>query len=114
MMSRAHDTGGGIRLRLKEAMADGHGGGSLRRQVARALHAGARVIEVDATGVRFLDAAGLGELVACRSLAREAGAEFRISGMTGKTRELLLLTGLDRKLLRGARRSLHELRFRLV
>jgi anti-anti-sigma regulatory factor len=61
-----------------------------------------------------MDAAGMGELVACRALARAAGAEFRLCGVSGKARELLLLTGLDRKLLNGPRRPLHDLKFRIA
>ena len=114
MSIRAQKSGRDIRLSLKGAMAVGHASGSLRQQVERALEDGIRRIEIDATGVRFLDAAGLGELVACRQMAREAGAQFLLCGVTGKARELLLLTGLDRKLLRGPRRSLHELKFRIA
>jgi anti-anti-sigma factor len=113
-MNRALATDHDIRLSLKEAMSGGHGVGWMSGEVARALKQGARLIDIDAQGVRFLDAAGLGELVACRSMAHEAGAEFRLSGVSGKARELLLLTGLDRRLLRGARRSLHELRVRIA
>jgi anti-anti-sigma factor len=91
-----------MRLSLKGAMALGMGGGALRREVVRALETGARRIIVDASGVRYLDAAGLGELVACRALVREAGASFRLRGAFGKVLEMLRLTGLDR-LLVGAR-----------
>src|SRR5687767_1032745 len=103
-----------IRLNLKGAMAAGQKSGLLRRQVALALERGATLIEIDASGVRFMDAAGLGELVACRSLAKAAGAEFRLCGVSGKARELLLLTGLDRKLLQGPRRTLQQLKFRIA
>jgi len=114
MSIKAHTMVHGVRLSLKGAMAVGHASGSLRQQVVRALEDGVREIEIDATGVRFLDAAGLGELVACRQLAKEAGARFHLCGVSGKARELLGLTGLDRKLLSGPRRSLHDLKFRLV
>jgi len=89
-----------IKLSLRGAITLGYGSGSLRRAVARALKAGARCIEIDASGVRYLDAAGLGELVACRSLAEKAGAELRLYGVMGKARELLSMTGLDRALMR--------------
>ena len=105
---------GTIRLNLRDALAGSRQGPTLRDQVAQALLDGIRIVEIDATGVRFLDAAGLGELVACRTLARTAGVEFRLSGVTGKARELLLLTGLDRRLLHGPRRPLHDLRIRIA
>jgi len=114
MSIRAQGSRQDVRLSLKGAMAAGQGSGLLRRQVALALERGARLIEIDASGVRFMDAAGLGELVACRALARAANAELRLCGVSGKARELLLLTGLDRKLLQGHRRSLQELRFRIA
>ncbi|HKY33221.1 MAG TPA: STAS domain-containing protein [Candidatus Polarisedimenticolia bacterium] len=101
MRIRAQRMGRTLRLSLKGAVALGSAGGSLRQQVARALKDEVDHIEIDASGVRFLDAAALGELVACRAMARQAGAELRVSGVSGKARELLMLTGLDRKLLRG-------------
>ena len=100
MSIRTSRAGGTIRFSMKGAIALGHGGGSLRRSVARALRAGARRIEVDASGVRYLDAAGLGELVACRASAEKAGVDFVLCGAMGKARELLRITGLDRALMR--------------
>ena len=89
-----------VRLALRGAIVLGSESGSLRREVARALESGARRIEVNARGLRYLDAAGLGELVACRKLAKEAGASFRLRGVIGKALELLQLTGLDSSLVR--------------
>ncbi len=93
-----------IRFLPKGAIASGNGAGSLRREVADALRAGARRIDVDVSGVKYLDAAGLGALVASRRLAHEAGAEFRLTGVVGKPLEMLRITGLDRKLLRRSGR----------
>ncbi|HZI93223.1 MAG TPA: STAS domain-containing protein [Patescibacteria group bacterium] len=89
-----------IRISLRGAITPGCGSGSLRQAVDRALLDGAHRIEIDASGVRFLDAAGLGELVACRSIAARAGAQLVLCGVIGKARELLRITGLDRALLR--------------
>jgi len=94
-----------VRFLPKGAIASGNGAGSLRREVADALAAGARRIEVDVSGVKYLDAAGLGALVASRRMARDMGAEFRLYGAAGKPLEMLRITGLDRKLLR---RTGHE------
>ena len=89
-------TGRTVRLSVKGFMASGKESGSLRHEVAKALKAGAERIVVDASGLGFLDAAGLGELVDCRAMARQAGAKFRLSGVVGKTLEILRVTGLDR------------------
>jgi len=93
-----------IRFLPKGAIASGNGAGSLKHQVAEALQQGARRIDVDVSGVKYLDAAGLGALVASRRLAQDAGAEFRLVGVVGKPLELLRITGLDRKLLRRSGR----------
>lgn len=100
MSIRRYRVGRTIRFSLKGAITLGYGSGSLRRSVSRALRAGARRIEVDASGLRYLDAAGLGELVACRASAEKAGVEFILCGVMGKARELLRITGLDRALMR--------------
>ena len=97
---RTRRAGGTIRISLRGAITPGCGRGSLRQAVDRALMDGARRIEIDASGVRFLDAAGLGELVACRAVAATAGAQLILCGVIGKARELLRITGLDRALLR--------------
>jgi len=93
----------------------GDGSGSLTREMARALEDGATRVLVDLAGVTFLDAAGIGELVACRALADRAGARFKLCGAAGKARQLLRITGLDRKLMREPRPlSLARLSFRVA
>ncbi len=99
MRIRAEMDGRTARLSLRGALADGAGDGALREAVAWALAAGARKVIIDASRVSFLDAAGLGELVASREAARRAGSRLVLRGARGKTRELLRLTGLDRVLL---------------
>ncbi|HEY3176433.1 MAG TPA: STAS domain-containing protein [Candidatus Polarisedimenticolia bacterium] len=92
-------TGRTIRISLKGALALGSGSGSLSRAVRAAIETGARTIQIDASGVRFLDASGLGELVACRKMAERAGVELRLCAINGKVRDLLKITRLDRGLL---------------
>jgi anti-anti-sigma factor len=99
MSIRASMRGQTVRISLKGALTLGGGAGSLSRAVAAAIQAGARIIEIDATGVRFLDAAGLGEFVGCRAMAERAGAELRLCGINGKVRDLLRITKLDKRLL---------------
>ena len=100
MSMRTRRAGRTVRISLKGAVTLGCGSASLRHTVARALRDGARRIEIDASDVKFLDAAGLGELVACRAMAGKAGADFILRGVMGKARELLRITGLDRALMR--------------
>ena len=107
--------GRAVRLSLKGAMTLGYGSGSLRRAVDKAVRDGASRVEIDASGVRFLDAAGLGELVACRTIVENAGAEFRLCGAVGKARELLSMTGLDRALMRQpSDGTIHVMKFRVA
>lgn len=73
--------------------------GALQSEVSGALDAGVRRIVVDTSRLRLIDAAGLGELLACRAMALRARAAFRVSGATGKVLETLLVTGLDGLLL---------------
>ena len=100
MSIRSSRTGRTVRLSLKGAITLGCDSGSLRKAVEEALQEGVARIELDASGVRYLDAAGLGELVACQARARKAGAELVLCGAMGKARELLRITGLDAALMR--------------
>jgi anti-anti-sigma factor len=114
-ITRTTRTGRTVRLSLKGAGAFLHGGGALQRSVERAVREGAGRIEIDAFGIRFLDAAALGELVACRNIANKAGVEFRLCGVIGKARELLRITGLDRALMRQpADEKIQGLNFRIA
>ena len=115
MSIMARKSGTTVRFDVRGALALGRGGGGLERAVDRAIETGARRILVDASGIRFLDAAGLGELVACRTRAEKARVDFRLCGINEKVRELLRITGLDRKLFRGmSSTSLPRLRWRVA
>lgn len=100
MSIMARKIGKTVRFDVKGTLALGRGGGGLERAVGRAIETGARRILVDASGIRFLDAAGLGELVACRTRADKARVDFRLCGINEKVWELLRITGLDRRLFR--------------
>lgn len=98
MALTADNNGRTARFSLRGAVTGTSGGGQLRDRVKSALADGATRIEINLGGVRFLDAAGLGDLVACRTLAHQAGAHLRLTGAIGKVLELLRLTRLDRLL----------------
>jgi len=67
----------------------------LRQCISDLLARGFRSIRLDLAGVPYADACGLGALVECRRRAVAAGAAIKISGVNGKLRELLRMTGLS-------------------
>ena len=52
------------------------------------------VIDVDLTGVSFLDCAGIGALVVVRNIAVHAGRQMRVAHLQPALRRVLELTGL--------------------
>ena len=58
-------------------------------------------ISVDLGGVRFIDAAGIGVLVAAAGRLKTCGQELRLVGCGGLARELMILTGAAQLLLSG-------------
>jgi anti-anti-sigma factor len=52
------------------------------------------VLDVDLAGVSFLDCAGIGALVAVRTLAIDAGRQLRVSQPLPNVRRILELSGL--------------------
>ena len=73
--------------------------GELRRQaldlIDRAGAAKAKVVTVDLSATRELDASGLGILVLVQKRAREQGMTTRLRGASEPVRRLLVLTRLD-------------------
>ena len=60
------------------------------------LNEGSRWILLDLEQVRFLDSAGLGELVACYKRAVQKGGDIRLMRPNARVRELFEMTGLLR------------------
>ena len=89
---------GTMTLSLKRAIASGTERGHLQEEVIKAVKGGCRKIILDASGVRFIDASRLGELVACRAIAKGAGATIRLRGAFGKVLDVIRITGLERLL----------------
>ncbi|GIH76872.1 STAS domain-containing protein [Planobispora longispora] len=71
---------------------------ALRTRLQNALTAGGGLL-VDLSGVTFMDARGLGALVAVNNRARELGGTVQLIGVPVAVRRLLKLTGLNRLLL---------------
>ena len=66
----------------------------LRAALDDQLAAGRQVIEIDATELRFCDAAGLGVLVAAQQRCQDIGAQPRMIAVSPTLARLLAITGL--------------------
>lgn len=67
----------------------------LTHAVSEALRTdGVLCVEVDCSGIRFLDACGVGALIRSLNEARAHGKTFRIFGTTGLPLRVLELTGV--------------------
>ncbi len=72
----------------------GDGTGTLRDQVKADLAAGARHLVLNLSAVSYMDSAGLGELVGCRTSAFNAGGEVALVGLQKKINDLMTVTKL--------------------
>lgn len=70
----------------------------LRAAIDDLVAAGSTHIVIDLSGTEFIDSSGLGALIGGLKVARLAGGDLRISGVTGSVRRVLKLTNLDRVL----------------
>lgn len=66
----------------------------LRKMITGGLDEGYRGILLDLEGVNYIDSAGLGELVSCRSLAATRGGEVKLVYLQKKIQGLLQITKL--------------------
>jgi len=76
----------------------GEGDVAMKETFRRLLDAGHRNFVLDLSGVRYLDSAGLGELVATLKRVREAGGELRICGVNQRVDDAFHVTQLVRVL----------------
>ncbi|MFI7585090.1 STAS domain-containing protein [Kocuria sp. M1N1S27] len=72
------------------------GAPQLREVVAKVVDGGSNRVVVDLGGVEFMDSSGLGALVGCLKMARQAGGDLRITGAGDQVRVVLELTGMSR------------------
>jgi len=72
----------------------GQGAGLLRDTIFHELEQGQKKILVDLEEVSYIDSAGLGELVGCRSLAGKNGAEIKLVHLQKRVKGLLQITKL--------------------
>jgi anti-sigma B factor antagonist len=70
----------------------------LREVVAEAVAAGNTRIVVNLSGTDFMDSSGLGALIGCLKLARQAGGDLRIACVEPQVQMVLELTSMNRVL----------------
>lgn len=82
----AHITGAG-RLNMV-------GAPKLRQVVAQVVAEGSKHVVVDLEGTEFMDSSGLGALIGCLRLTRQAGGDLRITNVRPQVRMVLELTSM--------------------
>jgi anti-sigma B factor antagonist len=73
----------------------GEGDVVLRERVGELLEGGERRILLNLERVKYMDSAGIGELVACYKRAREKSGTVKLLNPSGKVYDLLQLTKLE-------------------
>lgn len=71
---------------------------TLRSTVDEAVGAGSRHIVVNLASTEFMDSSGLGALIGCLKVARQAGGDLRIACVQQQVRMVLELTNMNRVL----------------
>jgi len=66
--------------------------------VAKVVGEGSNHVVVDLGGTEFMDSSGLGALIGCLKLARQAGGDLRIANVRPQVRMVLELTSMHRVL----------------
>ena len=74
------------------------GAPALREVVAGVVAGGSTRVVVDLGGTEFMDSSGLGALIGCLKLARQAGGDLRIANVRPQVRMVLELTSMHRVL----------------
>lgn len=70
----------------------------LREAVADVVAGGARRVVLDLGGVECMDSSGLGALIGCLKITRQAGGDLRIARVGPRVQMVLELTSMDRVL----------------
>lgn len=73
----------------------GEGDVVLRERVNEALDQGEKAVLLNLEKVKYMDSAGIGELVACYKRAAERGGTVKLLNPSGKVYDLLQLTKLE-------------------
>jgi anti-sigma B factor antagonist len=78
---------------------DLHGAGLLDAELRRALDAPLSSIEIDASGLEFVDSSGLRSIMLARSEAEAVGATFRVTSVSATVGRVIEIAGLSDLLL---------------
>ena len=70
----------------------------LKETIASEIGSGAKRIVVNLGKTEFMDSSGLGALIGCLKLARQAGGDLRIANVPQQVLMVLQLTSMDRVL----------------
>jgi anti-sigma B factor antagonist len=81
-------------FRLSGQMTIGEGDIQFREAVTEQLMRGDKKFLVDMQGLKYLDSAGLGEMVRAFTTVRKAGGSMRLLHLLDKARELFTVTRL--------------------
>lgn len=74
------------------------GAPKLREAVAEVVNSGSNRVVLDLSEVVFMDSSGLGALIGCLKVARQAGGDLRIANVGQQVRMVLELTSMNRVL----------------
>lgn len=81
-------------LDLSGKITLGEGSIGLRDAVRDALAAGSKKILLNIGDVSYIDSAGLGELVAAYTSVKNAGGDLKLTNLSKKVKDLLVITKL--------------------
>jgi anti-sigma B factor antagonist len=70
----------------------------LREMVAEVVAGGSTHVVVNMAGMEFMDSSGLGALIGCLKIARQAGGDLRIANVQPQVKMVLELTSMHRVL----------------
>ena len=91
---RENRSGNVVVLELAGRLSIGEGDGQLRDRLATLIAGGEKEILINMSGVTVLDSSGVGELVAARLAAAEAGSKIKLAELSPKVGDVLRITQL--------------------
>jgi len=92
MELRTRTSGGVWLLELEGNLTIGNGDLVLRKAVGELLEEGRSRLVLDLGGVRYVDSAGIGEILACKKRARDAGGDVRLLKPRKRVHEALVMS----------------------
>lgn len=81
-------------LDLSGPVRMGEGSIALRDATRRLVEEGKRKVLLNLGGVNYMDSSGIGELIANYTTIRNKGGEVKLLNLTGKIKDLLVITKL--------------------